>query len=240
MMEEAPLLDLLVDYGNEAGIHLSERQAFLCSEHVRLMLEWNRRLNLTRITLPDQIIIKHILDSLLPARWLPQDGHALDVGTGPGFPGIPLKILQPALKMTLLEAQRKKISFLRVVLSKLALEDAWAVQGRWEEMERTSRGGPPARFDLITMRALRLEHGHLVGLGRLLAEGGMLVWWAGPGADQGRSESFPREALDQVNVDFAAEHSYTLPTLSERRRILIWKRREQVTPGQNFQDHGRS
>ncbi len=225
MMEEAPLLDRLLDYGNEAGIHLTERQAFLCCEHARLMLEWNRRLNLTRITRPDQIIIKHILDSVIPVRWLPQEGHALDVGTGPGFPGIPLKILQPALKMTLLEAQRKKISFLRVALSKLALENAWAVQGRWEELEGRSPGGPPARFDLITMRALRLEHGHLVGLGRLLAEDGMLVWWAGPGAVQGRTESFPREVPDRVNVDFVAEHFYTIPTLSERRRILIWKRR---------------
>lgn len=226
MMQEAPFLDRLMAHAGEAGIHLTARQAFLCSEHVRLMLHWNRRLNLTRITLPDQVVIKHILDSLIPAQWLPKGGHALDVGTGPGFPGIPLKILNPALKMTLLDAQRKKVSFLRVVLSELSLENARAEQGRWEDMVREHRRGGPPRFNLITMRALRLRWEEIAGLGSLLADDGMFVWWAGSGKLPGKSGDSPEESLNQEVIKFAAEHTYTLPTLSEKRRILIWERRD--------------
>lgn len=222
-MDEAPLLDRLLAYADEAGTHLTALQAFLCSEHVRLMLEWNRRLNLTRITLPNQVILRHILDSLVPARWLPREGFALDVGSGAGFPGIPLKILHPALKMTLLDAQRKKISFLRVVLAELALENTWARQGRWEELGRTLEGGLSAKFDLITVRALRPKPGHLAGLGGLLTARGVLAWWTGPGEG---AEVFRGERPGGETVELAAVHAYRIPSLTGQRRILIWKHRE--------------
>ncbi len=225
MIQEAPLPHRLVALAEEAGIHLTARQIFLCLEHVRLMLHWNRRLNLTRITRPDQVIIRHILDSLIPSRWLPQEGHALDVGTGPGFPGIPLKIVNPGLKMTLLDAQRKKVSFLRVVLSELALENICAEQGRWEEMVKADQGNDPPGFKLITTRALRLQWDEIARLGSLLAGDGMLAWWVGPGERSGESGGLTPETSGQEVVRFAAEHTYTLPTFSEERRILIWKRR---------------
>lgn len=220
------MLDRLKAHADEAGIHLTARQAFLCSEHARLMLHWNRRLNLTRITLPDQVIIGHILDSLVPSRWLPRKGHALDVGTGPGFPGIPLKILNPALKMTLLDARRKKVSFLRVVLSELALEGIRAEQGRWEQMAGEHPGGDPPRFSLITMRAVRLQGEEIAGLGSLLVEGGMLAWWAGPRELPGKPGDSSGERPNREAVEFAEEHTYTLPTLPGKRRILVWKRRD--------------
>ena len=99
---------LILKFSGSAGIHLTEKQALLLSRHIRIMLEWNSRLNLTRITEPEEIIIKHLLDSILPAKFLPSSGYALDVGTGAGFPGIPLKIVYPDLHMLLLDSNRKK------------------------------------------------------------------------------------------------------------------------------------
>ncbi|MHC1725594.1 MAG: 16S rRNA (guanine(527)-N(7))-methyltransferase RsmG [Syntrophobacteraceae bacterium] len=86
----------------------TDAEANLCTRHVNLMLEWNRRLNLTRIVSHNDIIVKHLLDSIVPAKYLPHSGPALDVGTGAGFPGIPLKIMSPALDFLLLDSNRKK------------------------------------------------------------------------------------------------------------------------------------
>ena len=114
--------DLILKFTGKAGIALTERQAQLLSLHIQLMLEWNPRLNLTRITGREEIIVKHLLDSILPAKFLPSSGHALDVGTGAGFPGIPLKIVYPDLQMVLLDSSRKKVSFLAAVAAALGLK----------------------------------------------------------------------------------------------------------------------
>ena len=90
--------DLILKFTGKAGIALTEQQAHLLSLHIQLMLQWNTRLNLTRITGREEIIVKHLLDSILPAKFLPSSGNALDVGTGAGFPGIPLKIVYPGLR----------------------------------------------------------------------------------------------------------------------------------------------
>ncbi|MEN6437714.1 MAG: 16S rRNA (guanine(527)-N(7))-methyltransferase RsmG, partial [Syntrophobacter sp.] len=150
---------LIMDYAGRVGLHLSREQADLCRMHIELMLEWNHRLNLTRITIQEETIVKHLLDSLLPATALPASGNALDVGTGAGFPGIPLKILHPGLEFTLLDASRKKVSFLAVVVAKLGLKGIHPVHGRWEDFAQAP--GNRMRFSLITMRAVRLEPRHL-------------------------------------------------------------------------------
>ena len=167
---------LILNLTAEAGVALDEKQAGLLTRHIQLMLEWNTRLNLTRITKSEDIVIKHILDSVLPAKYLPSAGNALDVGSGAGFPGIPLKILCPDLEMVLLDSSRKKISYLTAVIATLGLKGMRAFHGRWQDLSRMKEhsGG----FALITMRALKLEPEHLSSLApTILAPGGILAWW---------------------------------------------------------------
>ena len=149
------LLALMEEY----GIPFSEEQAGICYEHISLMLDWNRRCNLTRITDSREIIEKHLLDSLIPARWLPRAGPAMDIGTGPGFPGIPLKVLHPELEMLLLESNRKKTSFLKVVLSRLSLLNVRVLESRWEELVHADHPLLETPLMLVTMRAVRLGAG---------------------------------------------------------------------------------
>jgi 16S rRNA (guanine527-N7)-methyltransferase len=187
------------------------------------MLDWNERSNLTRITSQDEILVKHILDSLIPARWLPHSGLLLDVGTGPGFPGIPLKILHPELDLVLLEANRKKASFLTVLLSKLGLENAWVLHGRWEEMRRAQHQMASKSFDVIVMRAVRLEREHVRALAPgMLSPGGVFAWWAGPGVDDepGRFS----ELSSRDDLLFQGIQSYELPGASRPRQLLLWKK----------------
>jgi 16S rRNA (guanine527-N7)-methyltransferase len=187
------------------------------------MLEWNSRVNLTRITDMREVVIKHFLDSLIPAKWLPESGQAVDVGTGPGFPGVPLKILRPELHMVLLEANRKKVSFLKFLLTRLGLKGLQALQTRWEDLCKAN--GPIAQGScrLITMRAVRLEPGHLNLLAaKILEPGGIFAWWAGPEAD---AES-AAEGIEHGNegMHFLERHAYRLPGADAPRQLLVWRK----------------
>jgi 16S rRNA (guanine527-N7)-methyltransferase len=209
----------------EHGLRLSGEALRRLDEHARLMLEWNRSVNLTRITDPFEIASKHFLDSLIPARWLPDEGRALDVGTGAGFPGAPLEVLHPGLQMVLLDRHRRKIAFLKVLLSRLGLPNIRAVQGRWEEWRQW--GGPEAAgsFRLIVMRAVRLEASHLVGLAApLLEPGGVFAWWGGPGAGA-EAALFERE-LEGSEIRFLGGFDYSLPGGGGSRRLMAWRREE--------------
>jgi 16S rRNA (guanine527-N7)-methyltransferase len=223
-VDEGEFLSILTDGARQHGIPFTEAQAGLCFEHVALMLEWNRRMNLTRITDLRQIIEKHLLDSLIPARWLPLAGPALDIGSGSGFPGVPLKILASELDMTLLDAQRKRISFLRVVLAKLALPQMRVLQGRWEEFLGVSAPPLPARFNLITTRAIRLQPEQITHIvENRLRPGGVLACWAGPGkADFPVHESESQSQGKAVSGERC--HSYTLPSVAGVRRIMLWRK----------------
>ncbi|MGV8073630.1 MAG: 16S rRNA (guanine(527)-N(7))-methyltransferase RsmG [Syntrophobacteraceae bacterium] len=222
-MDKQEFITTLLGLTQNEGICFSREQAELCCVHIELMLEWNSRHNLTRITDLYEILVNHLLDSLIPARWLPHAGFALDVGTGAGFPGIPLKILLPELSMVLLEAHRKKTSFLSVALLHLKLGNTWVLQERWEELTRIS--GPLAgqRYDLVTMRAVRLDSAQLAYFGaEILGEGGTFAWWAGPGADPVTKSLTARKEGDELI--FEGERTYILPAMRAPRRIFIWKK----------------
>lgn len=224
-METQEFIRNLLDLTRQRGILFSREQALMCLEHIRLMLEWNQSLNLTRITDFKEILVKHVLDSLIPSRWLPTDGLALDVGTGPGFPGIPLKILCQELEMVLLEAHRKKVSFLKVVLSRLPLQNLRAIQGRWEKFEGLEPHSPAGKFGLVTLRAVRLDAEYLQVLApRFLKPGGILAWWAGPGTAGGDEDPGPSRKFASQEMIFQGAYNYELPFASNPRRLLVWKK----------------
>jgi 16S rRNA (guanine527-N7)-methyltransferase len=227
---EVESLEDLLALCRAEGIDLAADQARLCERHIRLMLRWNRRSNLTRITQPEAILVKHLIDSLLPARWLPGQGRAVDVGTGAGFPGVPLKILCPDLHMLLLESHGKKASFLKVLLAELRLEHLEVLQARWEDL--TGPGGlvAPGSVSLITVRALRPPGKRFAEFAaQLLHPGGTLAYWAGPDDRSEPSRTSPAAsdlpALSHGELESAGCHEYRLPRNYGTRRLLLWRRR---------------
>ncbi|MBI5649175.1 MAG: 16S rRNA (guanine(527)-N(7))-methyltransferase RsmG [Chloroflexi bacterium] len=130
-------MQTLADYARAFEIALSDSQLAAFETYSRELVAWNARVNLTAIVERDQVIIKHFLDSLSVANALPRDATALiDVGTGAGFPGIPLKILLPDLRVTLLEAVGKKVAFLDHLIATLHLRDTVAIHARAEDLAR--------------------------------------------------------------------------------------------------------
>ena len=125
----------------ELGITLSEEQKTQFLQYYELLVEWNSFMNLTAITEFDQVITKHFLDSLSLVKVcdVEQAGRILDVGTGAGFPGMPLAILCPQTEFVLLDALRKRIDFLNEVIADLGLTNVTAVHARAEDYARDNR-----------------------------------------------------------------------------------------------------
>ena len=120
----------------EFEIRINDDQIDKFYEYMNLLLEWNQKMNLTAITDCREIIIKHFVDSLTIEKYIEKDSYLVDVGTGAGFPGIPLKILREDLNVVLLDSLNKRIKFLNEVCDKLKLNKIEAVHARAEEFAR--------------------------------------------------------------------------------------------------------
>src|SRR2546425_11767965 len=145
------LRQLGLDVNGPAGRERPLLQQFL--RYRQELLDWNTRMNLTAITDPGEVLIKHFLDSLsLLMVYDRPEARLLDIGAGAGFPGLPLKIARPQWHVVLLEATGKKVTFLRHIIETLQLKDVVAVHGRAEELAHKAeyRGS----FTVVTARAV--------------------------------------------------------------------------------------
>lgn len=123
-------------------------------QYTRLLLDWNEKINLTRITEEEEIQIKHFLDSLtlLFLPYFKKEAKILDLGTGAGFPGLPLALVLPELHVTLMDSLNKRIKFLELVIQELKIKNTLAIHGRAEELARTDTYRE--RYDVCLSRAV--------------------------------------------------------------------------------------
>jgi 16S rRNA (guanine527-N7)-methyltransferase len=148
---EIPNKGLFVEGAKAFGIDLDERKIEAFELYLRELLKWNQKINLTAIRSEKGILLKHFLDSLSVYPYLPERSFILDIGAGAGFPGLPLKIVRPAVELTLIDSVRKKVDFQRHVIRILGLKGAEALHGRVQDQGILRDLG--GRFDIILSRA---------------------------------------------------------------------------------------
>ena len=137
---------------DKLGITLSEIQLKQFYNYMNLLIEWNKKINLTAITEPNEIILKHFVDSLTISKYISDGTRVVDVGTGAGFPGIPLKIYRQDLEIILLDSLQKRINFLDEVIKELNLEKIEIIHSRVEDFGKDKRYRE--KFDIATSRAV--------------------------------------------------------------------------------------
>jgi 16S rRNA (guanine527-N7)-methyltransferase len=153
---ESELREFVISSVRELGLPIGESHAEQFMRYLAHLIEWNKAINLTAIIDPKEIIIKHFVDSLvaLVATSFPQNSVVLDVGSGGGFPGIPLKIVRSDMRLVLVEPVQKKCSFLNSVIGLLKLHDVSTFDGTIEQYTKR-----PVRhvIDTVVVRALKFE-----------------------------------------------------------------------------------
>lgn len=184
------------------------------------LLDWNTRVNLTAITDPAEVLLKHFLDSLsLLEVYDAEHARALDIGAGAGFPGLPLKIARPQWEMVLLEATGKKVNFQRHIIDMLGLQKIEAIHGRAEELAH--KPNHRAAFDLVTARAVAALPVLLEYAAPFCRVGGqILLPKKGELADELEQG---KRAAQKLGLKFKADLPVTLPGLDDGRRILVWE-----------------
>jgi 16S rRNA (guanine527-N7)-methyltransferase len=211
----------------QLSLVLSEDQLEQLVRYQHELLDWNTRINLTAITEPEEVFIKHFLDSLsLLSVYDTPETAVLDIGSGAGFPGLVLQIARPQWRVTLLEATGKKIKFLQHMIDVLHLPYAEAISGRAEEIAHNPsyRG----KFDLVTARAVSALPILLEYAAPYARIGGMLVL---PKKGELTEElSQGKRAATQVGALFVADVPVTLPGLTDGRRLLVWKQSKPCPP----------
>lgn len=214
---EQHLIDLSAPY----GLTISAQQAKSFQTYMDLLLEWNEKMNLTAITEPEQVLEKHFLDSLLLAKAveLPQGARVIDVGTGAGFPGIPLLLYRPDIRLTLLDSLQKRLNFLQAVCDALGLS-AKLVHARAEEGGRK----PELReqFDLACARAVAPLPVLCEYCLPFVAPGGVFAAMKGPGAAQELDAA--KKAISLLSARAEKSHPFTLPDGSERNIVVCKKK----------------
>jgi 16S rRNA (guanine527-N7)-methyltransferase len=167
--------DLLRQGSLKVGVSLEDLQIELFGVYLQELLEWNKTFNLTGIRNPEDIVIKHFVDSLTPLPYLEPFSRLLDIGPGAGFPSIPLKIAAPGLQVQLVEASRKKVSFLKHIIRTLKLESVAVMHCRVEDVEL-----PDEPFDTIICRAFAHLDPLVKIVSPLMEPGNTLVAMLGP------------------------------------------------------------
>ncbi|WP_241640267.1 16S rRNA (guanine(527)-N(7))-methyltransferase RsmG [Rosenbergiella epipactidis] len=196
---------------NQSAISLTDQQKQQLVAYVELLDKWNKAYNLTSVRDPQQMIVRHIMDSIVVAPYL-RGKRFIDVGTGPGLPGIPLSIVMPEAEFTLLDSLGKRVRFLKQVQHELKLENIVPVQSRVEEFPAT----PP--FDGVISRAFASINDMLHWCQHLPAEG--------EGRFYALKGQYPAEECESLPKDFhlEASHRLVVPQLDEERHLLILKK----------------
>ena len=215
-MKETEFINALKDQ----GIELSEKQIGQFNTYYKMLVEWNEKINLTAVTEQEEVYLKHFYDSITPLFYADiEEGASLcDVGAGAGFPSIPMKIIRPDLKITIVDSLNKRINFLNELTAALGLDKIRLVHDR-AEIFGNHKADARHMFDVVTARAVAQLNVLSELCLPLVRTGGQFIVMKGKKAQQELDES--KFALDLLGGELIKVHQLSLPKEESDRYIMI-------------------
>jgi 16S rRNA (guanine527-N7)-methyltransferase len=199
---------------------LTDEQLNMFNNYMNLLIEWNEKFNLTAITEKDEIILKHFVDSLTVEEFIPNGSHIIDIGTGAGFPGIPLKIKDDSLNVTLVDSLNKRVNFLNEVIKTLNLQNINALHGRAEDLGRDKIHRE--KYDIAISRAVANTATLSEYLLPLVKVGGYAIYMKGPNIEEELKEG--EKAIEILGGKIENVHNFKLPDSDIERNIILVKK----------------
>lgn len=197
------------------NIELKDSQIEKFYNYMNLLLEWNEKINLTAITEPKEVILKHFVDSATIIKYIENDMQIVDVGTGAGFPGIPLNIVNSKANYILVDSLNKRVNFLNEIINDLELKNINTVHSRIEDFGKNNK----ERFDIATSRAVASLNVLLEYLLPLVKVGGICICMKGSNIKEEIENS--NKALEILGGNIEKIEEITLPNSDIKRNIII-------------------
>lgn len=197
------------------GIVLTDKQVEQFEIYYNFLVEENEKYNLTAITEKNEVAIKHFVDSVLPYKTIPQNASIIDVGTGAGFPGVPLKILREDLKLTLLDSLQKRVRFLKELTHKLELKNVTCVHARAEDYCREKR----EKFDVATSRAVAATNTLSEYLIPYVKKGGLVLMYKGSKAEDELKDG--EKAIKTLGGKVSLIQKFFLKEVESERNVVV-------------------
>lgn len=209
---------------NENGLILTDEQIKNFFDFMNLLIEKNKVMNLTGITEPKEVILKHFIDSLTALKYINENNTVIDVGTGAGFPGLPLKMADTSLEITLLDSLNKRINFLNEVIEHTGLENIKTIHGRAEDFGRDSKYRE--KYDIATSRAVAPLNILLEYMMPFVKVGGKCICMKGSNCDEEIENA--KNAIKKLGGEIEKIEKFTLPNSDNNRTILIIKKLKKI------------
>ena len=204
-------------YLEELNIELNEKQISDFYKYMKLLIEWNEKMNLTAIIEPKEIILKHFVDSLTINKYIEKNAKLIDIGTGAGFPGIPLKILRPDINVTLVDSLNKRINFLNEVIKEISVEKIETIHSRAEEIGKNIKYRE--KYDIATSRAVANVATLSEYLIPLVKENGKCIYMKGPDTEKELLNG--KKAINVLGGEVIKKEEFSIPKSDIKRTIII-------------------
>ena len=210
----------MIELSSKINVDITEEQIEKHFEYMNLLLEWNEKINLTAITAQEDVVLKHFIDSMTVLKYIEKDNRIIDVGTGAGFPGIPIAMMRRDAHVTLLDSLNKRINFLNEVCKQVDIENTNTIHGRAEDMAHNKK--MRESYDIAASRAVSNLTTLVEYLLPFVKVGGKCICMKGPDIEEELNNA--KFAIKELGGEIEKVENFLLPASDIERNIIIIKK----------------